>query len=192
MVPENPYPASLNDFDTVFDRIASNHEALGVDPERIFVGEGSAGGNLSAAICIRRQAQSKTLPKAQLLIYPVTDLIFSHDSIEELAEGFFLSNENIYWFRAPYLEEQTALKDVLISPLYSQDLSGQPPTVLVTASFDVLRDEGGAYAELLKRFKVETFLHSFDGYMHGFVNMEMVSVVNEAIIKFCNDFKKIY
>ena len=147
---------------------------------------------MAAAICIRRQAQSKTLPKAQLLIYPVTDLIFSHDSIEELAEGFFLSNENIYWFRAPYLEEQTALKDVLISPLYSQDLSGQPPAVLVTASFDVLRDEGGAYAELLKRFKVETFLHSFDGYMHGFVNMEMVSGVNEAIIKFCNDFKKIY
>ena len=56
MVPENSYPASLNDFDTVFDRIASNHEALGVDPERIFVGEDSAGGNLSAAISIRRQA----------------------------------------------------------------------------------------------------------------------------------------
>ena len=52
--------------------------------------------------------------------------------------------------------------------------------------------KGGAYAELLKRFKVETFLHSFDGYMHGFVNMEMVSGVNEAIIKFCHDFKKIY
>ncbi|MBT3609564.1 MAG: alpha/beta hydrolase fold domain-containing protein [Gammaproteobacteria bacterium] len=96
-------------------------------------------------------------------MYPVTDLTFSHDSIEELAEGFFLSNEDIYWFRAPYLEEQTALKDVLISPLYSQDLSRQPPAVLVTASFDVLRDEGGAYAELLKRFKVETFHHSFDG-----------------------------
>ena len=62
----------------------------------------------------------------------------------------------------------------------------------MTASFDVLRDEGGAYAELLKRFKAETFLHSFDGYMHGFVNMEMVSGVNEEIIKFCNDFKKIY
>ena len=88
MVPPNPFPSSLRSFLTVFDRIASPLEALGVDPERIFVGEGSAGGNLSAAICIRRQAQSKTLPKAQLLIYPVTDLIFSHDSIGELAEGF--------------------------------------------------------------------------------------------------------
>ncbi len=58
----------------------------------------------------------------------------------------------------------------------------------MTASFDVLRDEGGAYAELLKRFKVETFHHSFDGYIHGFVNMEMASGVNEAIIKCCNDF----
>ena len=56
MAPENLYPAALNDSDTVFDGMESNHEALGVDPERIFVGEDSAGGNLSAAISIRRQA----------------------------------------------------------------------------------------------------------------------------------------
>ena len=191
LAPENPYPAALNDFDAVFDWIESNHEELGVDPERISVGGDSAGGNLSAAISIRRQAYSKTLPKAQLLIYPVTDLTFSHDSIEELAEGFFLSKEDMYWFREQYLEDENAAKEVLISPLFSQDLSGQPAAVVVTAGFDVLRDEGDAYAQSLKRSNVKTFHHSFAGYIHGFVNMEMVSGVNEAIIKFCNDFKKI-
>ena len=97
----------------------------------------------------------------------------------------------MYWFREQYLEDENAAKEVLISPLFSQDLSGQPPAVVVTAGFDVLRDEGDAYAQSLKRSNVKTFHHSFAGYIHGFVNMEMVSGVNEAIIKFCNDFKKI-
>ena len=192
LAPENPYPAALNDFDAVFDWVESNYEELGIDPKRISVGGDSAGGNLSAAISIRRQAENKTLPKAQLLIYPVTDLTFSFESIEELAKGFLLSKENMYWFREQYLEDHNTVKDPLISPLFSEDLSGQPSAVVVTAGFDVLRDEGDAYADLLKKFNVETYHHSFDGYIHGFVGMEMVSGVNEAIIKFCKDFKKIY
>ena len=192
LAPENPYPAALNDFDTVFDWVESNYEELGIDPKRISVGGDSAGGNLSAAISIRRQAENKTLPKAQLLIYPVTDLTYSFDSMEELAEGFFLSKADMYWFREQYLENENTVKDPLISPLFSEDLSGQPPAVVVTAGFDVLRDEGDAYADLLKKFKVETYHHSFEGYIHGFVNMEMVSGVSEAIVKFCKDFKKIY
>jgi len=192
LAPENPYPAALNDFDAVFDWVESNYEELGIDPKRISVGGDSAGGNLSSAISIRRQAENKTLPKAQLLIYPVTDLTYSFDSMEELAEGFFLSKADMYWFREQYLENQNTVKDPLISPLFSEDLSGQPPAVVVTAGFDVLRDEGDAYADLLKKFKVETYHHSFEGYIHGFVNMEMVSGVSEAIVKFCKDFKKIY
>jgi acetyl esterase len=192
LAPENPYPAALNDFDAVFDWVESNYEELGIDPKRISVGGDSAGGNLSSAISIRRQAENKTLPKAQLLIYPVTDLTHSFDSMEELAEGFFLSKADMYWFREQYLENQNTVKDPLISPLFSEDLSGQPPAVVVTAGFDVLRDEGDAYADLLKKFKVETYHHSFEGYIHGFVNMEMVSGVSEAIVKFCKDFKKIY
>ena len=192
LAPENPYPAALNDYDHVFEWIEQNHEMLGIDPKRISVGGDSAGGNLSAAISIRRQSESKSSPKAQLLIYPVTDLTFSSDSIEELADGFFLTKESMYWFRDQYLEDQDLAKDPLVSPLFSKDLSGQPPAVVITAGFDVLRDEGDAYADLLKSFDVETYHHTFDGYIHGFVNMDMVSGVNQSIMKFCKDFKKIY
>ena len=66
MAPENLYPAALNDSDTVFDGMESNHEALGVDPERTSIGGDSAGGNLSAAISIRRRAQSKNLPQSTI------------------------------------------------------------------------------------------------------------------------------
>ena len=192
LAPENPYPAALNDYDHVFNWIEQNHEMLGIDPKRISVGGDSAGGNLSAAISIRRQSENKSPPKAQLLIYPVTDLTFSSDSIEELADGFFLTKESMYWFRDQYLEDHDLVKDPLVSPLFSKDLSGQPPAVVITAGFDVLRDEGDAYADLLKSFDVETYHHTFDGYIHGFVNMDMVSGVNQSIMKFCNDFKKIY
>jgi acetyl esterase len=192
LAPENPYPAALNDYDHVFEWIEQNHEMLGIDPKRISVGGDSAGGNLSAAISIRRQSESKSSPKAQLLIYPVTDLTFSSDSIEELADGFFLTKESMYWFRDQYLEDLDLVKDPLVSPLFSKDLTGQPPAVVITAGFDVLRDEGDAYADLLKSFNVETYHHTFDGYIHGFVNMDMVSGVNQSIMKFCKDFKKIY
>ena len=192
LAPENPYPAALNDYDSVFEWIEQNHEMLGIDPKRISVGGDSAGGNLSAAISIRRQSENKSPPKAQLLIYPVTDLTFSSDSIEELADGFFLTKESMYWFRDQYLEDHDLVKDPLVSPLFSKDLSGQPPAVVITAGFDVLRDEGDAYADLLKSFDVETYHHTFDGYIHGFVNMDMVSGVNQSIMKFCKDFKKIY
>ena len=191
LAPENPYPAALNDFDAVFDWLELNHAELGIDPRRISVGGDSAGGNLSACISIRRQAEGKNLPKAQLLIYPVTDLTFSSDSIEELAEGFFLTREVMYWFRDKYLEAEESFKDPFISPLFAKNLSHQPPAVVVTAGFDVLRDEGEAYAKLLKSFDVETYYHEYQGYIHGFVNMEMVKGVNDSIIKFCNDFKKI-
>ena len=191
LAPENPYPAALNDFDAVFDWLELNHADLGIDPQRISVGGDSAGGNLSACISIRRQAEGKNLPKAQLLIYPVTDLTFSSDSIEELAEDFFLTKEVMYWFRDKYLEAEESFKDPLISPLFAKDLSHQPPAVVVTAGFDVLRDEGEAYAKLLKSFDVETYYHEYQGYIHGFVNMEIVKGVNDSIIKFCNDFKKI-
>ena len=192
LAPENPYPAALNDFDKVFDWLELNHADLGIDPKRISVGGDSAGGNLSASISIRRQAEGKSIPKAQLLIYPVTDLTFSLNSIEELAEGFFLTKEVMYWFRDKYVEKKDSFKDPLISPLFAKDLSQQPAAVVVTAGFDVLRDEGKAYAKLLKSFGIETYYHEYEGYIHGFVNMDMVRGVNDSIIHFCNDFKKIY
>jgi acetyl esterase len=192
LAPEHPYPAALNDFDAVFDWLELNHEDLGIDPKRISVGGDSAGGNLSACISISRQEKEKSLPKAQLLIYPVTDLTFSSDSIEELAEGFFLTKEVMYWFRDKYLRDHKTIKDPLISPLFAKDLSHQPPAVIITAGFDVLRDEGEAYAKLLKNSGVETYYHEFQGYIHGFVNMEIVKGVNKSIIEFCEDFKKIY
>ena len=63
---------------------------------------------------------------------------------------------------------------------------------LLSAEARKQAEEGGAYAELLKSSNVKTYHRAFEGCIHSFVNMEIVPVINEAIIKFCKGFKKIY
>jgi len=191
LAPEHPYPEGLDDCELAFNWVKENYKDLGINAERISVGGDSAGGNLSAALCLKCQQDGINLPKAQLLIYPATDLNFSHKSIDELAEGFMLTKKAMLWFREQYLTDKKNIKDPLVSPLLAKDLSKQPPAVVVTAGFDPLRDEGDRYAESLTSCGVETYHLTFNGYIHGFVNMELISGVDKALKSICDEFKRI-
>ena len=132
------------------------------------------------------------MPKAQLLIYPVTDLSLKHPSMDEMAEGFFLTKDSMEYFRDNYLKDKELVKDPLVSPLLSDDLSNHPPAVVVTAGFDPLRDEGDQYAQALRNANVEIYHRTHDSYIHGFVNMMLVDGVDYALKRICDDFKKIF
>jgi len=190
--PEYPYPIPLADCEAAFNWVKDNAQDLGVNPTRVSVGGDSAGGNLSAALCIKRQQEEVALPKAQLLIYPVTDLNFPFSSMDEMAESFLLTKEYMYWFREQYLTNEAQVSDPLVSPLLADNLEGQPSAVVVTAGFDPLRDEGDQYAQKLRQANVEIYHRTHDSYIHGFVNMEFVSGVDFALKRICDDFKKIY
>jgi len=192
LAPEHPYPEGLCDCEEVFNWVKSNAKNLELNPERISVGGDSAGGNLAASLCLKIKQESSDLPKAQLLLYPATELTFSHASIDELSEGFLLTKESMNWFREQYLPNENLVKEPLVSPLVAEDLSGLPPAVVVTAGFDPLRDEGDEYAEALLKADVETHHLTFDGYIHGFANMELISGVDKTLKIICNDFKKIF
>ena len=71
---------------------------LGINPNRVSVGGDSAGGNLSASLCIKRKQEELSMPKAQLLIYPATDLTLKHPSMDEMAEGFYLTKASMEYF----------------------------------------------------------------------------------------------
>ena len=192
LAPEHPYPEGLYDCESAFNWVRENHKDLEVNPKRISVGGDSAGGNLAAALCLKCKQEDHDLPKAQLLLYPATALTFLHPSIEELSEGFMLTKEAMLWFRDQYLSDQNLVHEPLVSPLLAESLSGLPPAVVVTAGFDPLRDEGNRYAEYLIKSDVETHHLTFDGYIHGFVNMELISGVDDSLKLICNDFKKIF
>ena len=192
LAPEHKFPIPLEDCETAFNWVKDNATDLGINPNRVSVGGDSAGGNLSAALCVKCQQNNLPMPKAQLLIYPVTDLTFQSPSMEEMAEGFFLTKESMYFFRDQYLEDEGLAKDPLVSPHFAEDLSEQPPAVVITAGFDPLRDEGDRYAQSLREANVEIYHRTHDSYIHGFVNMMLVHGVDYALKRICDDFKKIF
>ena len=118
------------------------------------------GANLAIAAC--RQALQQGGPRItyQCLFYPVTDLRCASASYQAFAEGYFLTAQMMHWFARQYLAQPQQTEQALASPLLASDLESQPPTSLITAEFDPLRDEGEAYARrvenLLKREARET------------------------------------
>lgn len=174
LAPENPFPAALDDARAAL-RWAQAHAAeLGADPARVAIGGDSAGGNLSAVVAI--QTRNERPPAAQLLIYPVTDSRNTRPSQQRFGQGYFLSDEDRAAFTRYYLEGAgVGERDWRISPLYADDLSGLAPALVVTAGFDMLRDEGEAYADALHAAGTPTRRMRADAHGHGFLHMTGVS-----------------
>jgi acetyl esterase len=170
LAPEHPAPAALDDCMTALAWTVENFELLGVDASKVAIGGDSAGGNLAALVCQRVRDEFGPDIDFQLLVYPVTDLTLSHPSMDENAEGYFLTKASMEWFVGHYLGDADP-KDPAVSPLHADDLSGLPPAMVITAEMDPLRDEGEAYAARLREAGVPTELIRYDGQIHGFVGM---------------------
>lgn len=170
LAPEAPAPAALDDCLEALMWVVENAEVLGVDATRVAVGGDSAGGNLAALVCQRVRDDFGPAIAFQLLVYPVTDLTFSHPSIEENAEGYLLTKESLVWFRSHYLAS-TDPASPTVSPLRASALSGLPPALVITAEFDPLRDEGEAYAVALRDAGVPVEAVRYSGQIHGFFGL---------------------
>jgi acetyl esterase len=191
LAPEHPFPAALDDARAAL-RWAQAHAAeLGADPARVAIGGDSAGGNLAAVVSI--QTRGDRPPAAQLLIYPVTDTKNTRPSQQRFGEGYFLSNADRAAFTRFYLEGTgTAERDWRVSPLYAPDLSGLPPALVVTAGFDMLRDEGEAYAEALRSAGSPARLSRADAHGHGFLHMTGVSPgARAAMVQAARDWRAV-
>ncbi|MPZ96835.1 MAG: alpha/beta hydrolase fold domain-containing protein [Propionibacteriales bacterium] len=175
LAPEHPYPAGLDDVVTAYRYLLGHTAELGADPERIAVGGDSAGGNLSAALCLRAREEGLPQPRLQVLVYPGTDFSQELPSRLEYAEGFYMTKAMIDRCRAAYLPDGADPTDPFLSPLQAKDLSGLAPAHVATAGFDPLRDEGEAYARRLSDDGVQVEMTRHPGLIHGFLNMVGVS-----------------
>ena len=169
MGPEHRFPAAVDDALAAF-RWAQEHAAeLGADPSRVSVAGDSAGGNLAAAVAQLAAAEGDG-PAHQALIYPVTDYSKDHPSYDLFGEGFFLTREEMDWFRENYFSSLEQRSDPRASPLLAPDLAGLAPAFVLTCGFDPLRDEGDAYAERLREAGVPTVHRCESDLVHGFIN----------------------
>jgi acetyl esterase len=130
----------------------------------VVVGGDSAGGNL-AAVAARHHADKL---RAQILIYPATDARMASESYREHADFTALPAQAMGFCWKTYLDEADG-DDPDVSPLRATDLAGLPPALIAVAGYDVLRDDGVAYAQALRDAGVDVQLDRYDDMPHGFV-----------------------
>jgi acetyl esterase len=169
LAPEHPYPAALDDMLAAYAWAAAHGREMGADDQRLLLGGDSAGANLAAVATNAICAHGQTVPPAaQLLLYPVLDHPSGgHGSYIENAAGHGLSAELMIWFWNQYAAFVSP-EDPRISPLRSEKIPALPPTLVATAEYDPLRDEGMAYAKKLASAGVSvSHLHALDMH-HNF------------------------
>ncbi|MCJ2177642.1 alpha/beta hydrolase [Novosphingobium album (ex Hu et al. 2023)] len=165
LAPENPFPAAVDDGEVAARWIAANGKAFGRDFTGLILSGDSAGGNLTLVASAALRDKPAALPVVmQIPIYPASDFSKKYPSDKAFAEGYMLDAKSMGEFSAMYEADTQSLR---ASPLLG-DLHGLPPTVLVTASLDPLRDQGRAYAAKLVEAGVPTTYYEGKGLIHGF------------------------
>ena len=191
LAPEYKYPILLEDCDRALEWITENAELLNINPEKLSVGGDSAGGNLSASLCIKRKEEGGLLPERQLLIYPGVDHDDDYPSMQDFAEGYFLTEDLMTWFTKNYIRVNEDLDDFYVSPIRYPNPKGLPPAVVITAGFDPLRDMGIAYAKHLRDSGVEVIEREYQNMIHGFANFTIDPLAYNAVVEFADDLKNI-
>lgn len=171
VAPEHKFPAAVEDCYAATKWVAGNAKAIGGDPTHIAVGGDSAGGNLAAVVSLMARDQGTSPLVYQLLVYPTTSFALDTPSCQENADGYFLTRDDMVWFRNLYLRSNADRDDPYASPLQAQDLRGLPSALVITAEFDPLRDEGEAYAARLREADVAVVCTRYNGMIHGFLSM---------------------
>lgn len=165
LAPENPWPAAPDDGEAAARWIAANGKTLGLDVTGLVLTGDSAGGNLTLITAAALRDKPAAVPVVlQMPIYPATDFVKAYPSQALFAKGYALDASSTELMRGHYAADDDSLRT---SPLLGQ-LEGLPPTVLVTASLDPLRDQGRAYGAKLIEAGVPMLFYEGKGLIHGF------------------------
>ena len=194
LAPESPFPAGLNDCYAVAKAIYTNHFLLNTDPEHITLIGDSAGGNLTAALCLMAKDKGEFMPKRQILIYPALSNDYSeatpYSSVIENGTDFLLTRQKLCQYLDLYQNTPADRLNPYFAPLLAKDLSGQPRTLIITAEFDPLRDEGEAYGRRLLEAGVPVDIHRIKDALHGYFALGIKYLHVEESIKIINQFLK--
>lgn len=184
LAPEHKFPAAVTDCYDATLWAAEHIVEYGGDPARMALAGDSAGGNLAAVTAIQLRDRSGPKISGQVLLYPATDYYKSNwGSYREFAEGFGLTYADMDWFWAQYLSSPEEGLNPLVAPIHTPDLSNLPPTFLMVAGNDLLRDEGIAYANRLKAAGTPVELSEYSEMIHGFISYMGILDQAEPAIK---------
>jgi len=174
--PEHSFPDAVSSIEGQLNYL-SQHGALG---KRVDIIAESAGANLALNYCLNTSPIVTVLHL--VLAYPFIDFDLSQPSVKQFAEGYFLSEDDLLWFRSCYVPTDVPYKDPTLSPLWSASLAIAPPTLVLSGRCDPLFDQGAALAEKLKNSGSQSDWITYGGMPHGFLRWPgIVSKSNEAL-----------
>lgn len=174
LAPESKFPAAPEDCYAVTREIFKGY-LLGTKPEQVILIGDSAGGNLAAVVSLMARDRGEFLPHQQILIYPST----GHDhsiqsefpSVRENGTDYLLTSKRVCDFLDLYISSEDDYKNPYFAPLTSKNLEHQPRTLIITAEFCPLRDEGEAYGEKLREAGNEVEIYRMKDALHGFFSL---------------------
>ena len=188
LLPENKYPDSLHDASLAYEWLEEN----GHISDNISVCGDSAGAHLAASLVHKLIAEnSNRLPDSQFLIYPMCDPGCKSESYDDLAEGYLLTKKTMVWFWEKFGKSEENIKDPAFNLLELDTNLMMPNTIIITAGFDPLCDDGEKYAYLLheKGYKVKQ-LH-YPNMFHGFASATRIKAAQIAVDDFLREYKEI-
>lgn len=194
--PEEKFPKALEQIYAVLRYIYEEHEEFNIDKNRIAIAGDSVGGNMATATAIKIKNDGGANLLFQCLFYPVTNADMDTHSYDQFRDGPWLTKKAMEWFFDAYVPDKTIRDDIYISPLQADEseLAGLPPTLIITAENDVLRDEGEAYARKLDSANVDVLNIRINGTIHDFLMLNALSDTEPAkgaLMFACKTLKKV-
>jgi acetyl esterase len=180
--PEAKYPTAIEEIYTAATWVAKFGAEHGLDGSRIAIAGDSVGGNMAIATTLLAKERGGVSFVQQVLFYPVTDASFDTPSYRQFAEGYFLRRDAMRWFWDQYTTDDDLRAEITASPLRAttEQLAGLPPALVIVAEADVLRDEGEAYANHLRRAGVPVTAVRYQGITHDFVGLNLLRETRAA------------
>ena len=189
--PEAKYPVAIEEAYAATKYIAENGNKHNLDPSRLVAAGDSVGGNMATVVAMLAKDRGGPDIIFQLLFYPVTDANFDTASYQEFATDHWLSIDAMKWYWDNYLPDKEKRKEPTASPLQASlnQLKDLPPAMVINGEFDILRDEGQAYAHKLIEAGVRVTAVRYLGTIHDFVMLNPITETpaTRAAIKQANE-----
>ena len=167
LAPEHGPGAARDDVVAVVDEVVGS----GLATHGVVLAGDSSGGNVAAGASIALRDRGASPVVAQALLYPFLDPTMSTPSHRTRADGYFVTSALLAHYWRTFLGDRAGRIDADVTPLAVDDLSGLPPTIVVTAGLDPLCDEGGEYARRLRAGAVPVILRHHPDQFHGFLTI---------------------
>ena len=172
LAPEYPFPTALEDCYCVAKEIFLDNTLLKTNADEITIMGDSAGGNLAAALSIMARDRGEFLPKQQILIYPATFHDHSETSpfpsVRENGTDYLLTSKTISDYMEMYCPNKKDWRNPYFAPLLEKDFSRQPRTLIITAEYCPLRDEGEADGRKLQEAGNDVIIKRMPNALHGY------------------------